>query len=159
MEIIQKKKNEKYQIMWATGSGQYDSVKEKLKHNQVKNVEIVPYIYHMEEVMNVVDLVICRSGAMTITEIAMLGKPAIFIPFPYAAENHQEYNARVLEQRQAAKIILDKELTAEKLEQEIENIICDQQVLQSMQDNTQKSAIYNAIDKIYGEVKKLVKEK
>ena len=53
-----------------------------------------------------------RSGAMTITEVAKCGKPAIFVPFPYATENHQEYNAKVLANAGAAKIILEKNLTA-----------------------------------------------
>ena len=79
----------------------------------------------MEEVMNVADLLVCRSGAMTITEVAMLGKPAIFIPFPYATENHQEYNARVLEKVGAAKIILDKDLNSEILSQMLKEIIKD----------------------------------
>ena len=86
----------------------------------------------MEEMLNVVDLVVCRSGAMTITEIANVGKPAIFIPFPFATENHQEYNAKVLEKVGAAKIILDKNLTSESLNQEIEEMVKDKQKLLEM---------------------------
>ena len=55
--------------------------------------------------MNLSDLLVCRSGAMTITEISIVGKPAIFVPFPFATENHQEYNARVLSDKNAAKIV------------------------------------------------------
>ena len=83
----------------------------------------------MEEILNSVDVVVARSGAMTITEVAKVGKPAIFIPFPYATENHQEYNARVLEKVGAAKIILDKDLKSEILDQEIHNIIKDNQTI------------------------------
>ena len=80
----------------------------------------------MEEIMNLSDIIIARSGAMTITEISKLGKPAIFIPFPFATENHQEYNARVLEKANAAEIILDKDLTYDKLNKMIETmIVCD----------------------------------
>ena len=64
---------------------------------------------------------------MTITEVAKCGKPAIFIPYPYATENHQEYNARVLANVDAARIVLDKELSSEKLNNEIKNIITDKQ--------------------------------
>ena len=66
----------------------------------------------MKEILHdeVTDVVISRSGAMTITEVAVTGKPAIFIPFPFATENHQEYNARVLEKIGAAKILLNKDL-------------------------------------------------
>ena len=64
----------------------------------------------MEEVMNACDLVISRSGAMTITEISIVGKPAIFIPLPNVSNNHQEYNAKVLANVDAAKIISNNEL-------------------------------------------------
>ena len=75
--------------------------------------------------MEVADLIVSRSGAMTITEISELGKPAIFIPFPFATENHQEYNAKVLENVNAARIILDKDLNYSKLNDTINEIIKD----------------------------------
>lgn len=105
-DSLNKKQN--YQIMWAAGNSQYNIIKEELKKynidiNSINNVKIEPYIYNMEEVINIADVVVARSGAMTITEIAKVGKPAIFIPFPYATENHQEYNARVLEKRRSGK--------------------------------------------------------
>lgn len=158
INMIQAKKNQNYQIMWAAGPLQYEEIKEELKRNQIdiehiEGVKIVPYIYNMEEIMNVVDLVVCRSGAMTITEIANVGKPAIFIPFPYATENHQEYNARVLEKVGAAKIILDKNLNAEGLNQSIESIVCDKNIMEEMARNASKTAVTNVEDKIYQEIK------
>ena len=79
IEIIVKKLNENYQIMWAAGPTQYDLIKEELDKNNIninniENIKIVPYIYNMEEIMNISDLVVCRSGAMTITEIALIRK-------------------------------------------------------------------------------------
>ena len=128
--IIENKLNEKYQIVWAVGPGNYDEVKEKLRIknidiDNIENTKILPYIYNMQEVMEMSDLVVCRSGAMTITEIATIGKTAIFIPYPFATENHQEYNAKVLEKVGAAKIILDKELNFTKLNNTINNIVKD----------------------------------
>lgn len=87
--------------------------------------------------MNIVDLVVSRSGAMTITEIANVGVPAIFIPFPFATENHQEYNAKVLKNVGAAKIILDKNLTAEELNSTISNLVKDKK---SFKRNGRKSS-------------------
>ena len=116
----------------------------------------MPYIYNMEEIMNASDLVVCRSGAMTINEIAILGKPAIFIPFPNAAENHQEYNAKVLENINAAKIILDKELTGEKLANTINDMIESEENLLQMGENAKKIATYNVEEKIYEEIKKVL---
>ena len=157
IEIIKNKRNKDYQIMWAAGPLQYGEIEKRLKEakidiNNIENAKIVPYIYNMEEVMNVVDLVVCRSGAMTITEIAITAKPAIFIPFPYATENHQEYNARVLEKVGAAKIILDKELNAEILHDSIEKIIIDKNILQNMSKNASRVAVKDVEKKIYHEI-------
>ena len=112
-DIIKNKLNSNYQIIWSAGPEQYEKVKEELKKvnmdiDKLDGIKVMPYIYNMEEIMNIVDLVVARSGAMTVTEIENVGKPAIFIPFPYAAENHQEYNARALENKDAAKVILNR---------------------------------------------------
>ena len=106
--------------------------------------------------MNSSDLVVCRSGAMTVTEISILGKPAIFVPFPFAAENHQEYNAKVLEKVNAAKIILDKDLTCENLNNTINEIVIDNSKLEKMSKNAQKVAKFNVEEKIYTEIKETV---
>ena len=161
VQIITKQKNSNYQIIWAAGPAQYEQVKEKLLQEKMEidhleKVKIVPYIYNMEEIMNIVDLVICRSGAMTITEISNVGKPAIFIPFPFATENHQEYNARVLEKVDAAKIILDKNLTADLLNDMIENLVKGEEKLQKMGDNAKTISIQNVEERIYQEVKDVV---
>ena len=162
IEIIVNKKNKNYQIVWAAGPGQYDEIKSQLSEvnvdiNNIENVKIVPYIYNMEEVMNTCDMVVCRSGAMTITEVSVVGKPAIFIPFPYATENHQEYNARVLEKVGAAKIILDKDLNSEILENTIEKMVRDKSKLKKMGENATKVAMQNVEDRIYKEIKEVVK--
>ena len=161
LEIIVNKKNKDYQIVWAAGPGQYDEIKTKLDEvnmniNNIENVKIVPYIYNMEEVMNTCDLVVCRSGAMTITEVSIVGKPAIFIPYPYATENHQEYNARVLEKVGAAKIILDKDLNSESLEKTIEEIVRNPNILKQMGGNATKVAMPNVEEKIYEEIRKVI---
>lgn len=161
MDMILNNQNINYELMWAVGPSQYDILQEELKGkgkdiNQIKNVKIVPYIYNMEQVMNVVDLVVCRSGAMTITEIANVGKSAIFIPYPYAAENHQEYNAKVLEKQGAAKIILDKDLNTSNLQNAICDIINDKQKRNRMGENARKVSIQNVEDKIYEEIKKVI---
>ena len=163
MKIITERKNKEYQIMWAAGPLQYDNIKEKLEEsgmniNNIENVKIVPYIYNMEEIINVVDLVICRSGAMTITEISIVGKPAIFIPFPHATENHQEYNARVLEKVGAAKIILDKNLDEKVLHREIQKIITNEEILKAMGEKANKVATTGVEDKIYSEIKLAINE-
>jgi len=160
--IIRNKLNEKYHIIWAAGQNQYNVVKEELEKdkfsiNNIKNITIVPYIYNMQDVMNMADLIVARSGAMTITEVAIVGKPAIFIPFPYATENHQEYNARVLADIGAARIILDKDLNMENLNKQILEIVEDKTLQKQMGELALKSAVKNVEDKIYNEIKLLIK--
>ncbi len=162
IEIIKHKLNRNYQIMWSVGTTQYNIIKENLAKSDInvdniKNIKVVPYIYNMGEVMNVASLLVCRSGAMTITEIEKIGKPAIFIPFPYAAENHQEYNARALEKAGAAKVILDKNLNSKILNNMIESLVIDENKLKIMGKNSQQLSIDNVEDRIYKEIVKTKK--
>lgn len=157
-DIIKNKLNENYQIIWAAGPEQYEKVKEdlqkeKLDIDKLSGIKVMPYIYNMEEIMNIADLIVSRSGAMTVTEIENVGKPAIFIPFPFAAENHQEYNARVLEKQNSAKVILDKDLTAEILNATITKLAKDRKLLEQMGENAHKLSTKNVEDKIYNELK------
>ena len=104
--------------------------------------------------MEVSNLVVARSGAMTVTEIANLEKPAIFIPFPFATENHQEYNAKVLKNLGAAEIILDKDLNYNVLNNTINSLVKDKDKLAQMGKNAGKISKTNVQDVIYKEIKK-----
>ena len=154
--------NKNYQIIWATGPKQYDEVKENLEKsniniNNIKDIKIIPYIYNMEEIMNCVDVIVARSGAMTITEISNLGKPSILVPLPNVSHNHQLYNAQVLEKVNAAKIILDNEIKGENLNNTIEQIVLNKKTMDEMGQNALKVSTTNAEDKIYNEIKKIIK--
>lgn len=160
--IIKNKKNKNYQMIWATGPKQYDNIKEELETNNISinninKIKVVPYIYNMEEIMNSVDVIVARSGAMTITEISNLGKPSILVPLPNVSHDHQLYNAKVLENVNAAKIILDNEMKEDKLNEIIEEIILDKNKVKEMGENALKISSTDVEEKIYNEVKKLVK--
>lgn len=162
--ILENKLNKNYQIVWATGPKQYDIIKEKLQDkniniNNIENAKIVPYIYNMEEIMNISNLIVARSGAMTITEISNLGKPSILIPLPNVSGNHQLYNAKVLENIGAAKIILNDELNNKKLNAQIEEIVLDKSKEIQMAENSLRVSTSDVEDKIYNEIVKVVKEK
>ncbi len=163
LEIIKNGENNNYQIIWAPGQKQYDIIQEELEKvniniNNVKNAKIFPYIYNMQEVMSVSDLIIARSGAMTITEVSIIGKPAIFIPLPSRNANRQEDNARVLEKLGAAKVILETELDSKKLSETINELIGNKEKLLEMGQNARKIAIENAEERIYEEIKKIIKK-
>lgn len=162
IDIIKNKENKNYQVIWATGPKQYDVIKEQLETlnisiNNIKNVKIIPYIYNMEELMNTVDIIVARSGAMTITEISNLGKPSILVPLPNVSHDHQLYNAKALEKVGAAKIILDKDINGQKLNTVIKDMVLNKDKIKKMGENALKISTIDAEDKIYEEIKKLVK--
>ena len=161
-EILINKLNSKYQIIWATGPKQFDIVKEKLQSNKidiehVTNAKIMPYIYNMEDLINMCDLVVCRSGAMTITEISIVEKPAIFIPLPSVGANRQEDNARVLEKLNAARVILNSDINKDILNKYINEMVSDKANLVQMGKNASSIAMKDVEEKIYSEIKKVVK--
>ena len=162
INIIEQKKNKNYQIICGAGPKQFDIIKKKLSKksiniNNIPNCKIVPYIYNMEEVENIADVIVARSGAMTITEIANLGKPSILVPLPNVSNDHQMYNAKVLEKVGAAKIIKNDELTGDILNREIEDIILDKQKCIQMGNAAYTVSNQNVEEKIFNEIKKLVK--
>lgn len=160
-ELLEKKLNTNYQIIWATGPKQYDIFKAKMEDkgmniNKQKNAKIMPYIYNMEEIMNISDLIVARSGAMTITEISNLGKPSILVPLPNVSNNHQMYNAKVLEKVNAAKIIENEKINGDILNKNIEEIVLDKKVAEQMGNNASKVSVKDTKQKIYNEIRKLV---
>jgi UDP-N-acetylglucosamine--N-acetylmuramyl-(pentapeptide) pyrophosphoryl-undecaprenol N-acetylglucosamine transferase len=161
VELLSQNLNLPYQIILATGSKQYDNVVSMLNEKKVdittnNNARIYPYIYELGEIEKASDLVICRSGATTIAEIARIGKPAIFIPLPNVSNDHQTYNAKVLEDIDSAKIIKNDELTGKVLDNKIREMIEDRAKLQKMGKNARKIDISNVEDRIYQEIKKVV---
>ena len=161
IEIIENKLNTDYQVIWATGPKQYDIIKEELEDKNINinltaNMKIMPYIYNMEEIMNISDLIVARSGAMTITEISSLGKASILIPLPNVSNNHQMYNAKVLEKVEAAKIIENDTLNGKLLNNTIKEIVLNKDTFKQMGVNSTKIAINNTQDKIYEQILELL---
>ena len=161
--IIKNKLNKDYQIVWATGPKQYDVIKEKLEDSNInikyiENTKILSYIYNMEEVMNIADLIVSRSGAMTITEIANLAKPSILVPLPNVSNDHQMYNAKVLADKKAAVIFKDEDLNTVDLNNKINEIVLDKNKKLQMGENAFTVSTNNVEDKIWSEIEKLVKK-
>ncbi|HEY9070747.1 MAG TPA: undecaprenyldiphospho-muramoylpentapeptide beta-N-acetylglucosaminyltransferase [Candidatus Ozemobacteraceae bacterium] len=103
-------------------SGERDHERVKAAAVPLPNYELLPYLHEMKEAFDVADLLVSRAGATILAEIAVCGKPAILVPFPFATDNHQEKNARALERLGAAKVILDRDLRASTLGREIESL-------------------------------------
>ena len=109
---------------------------------------VMPFLRHIHMAYAAADLVVCRSGAMTLAEIAVCGTPSILIPYPYAAHDHQVVNAMNLVDRGAAAMILDRELTGERLAQEIAHWLSDRQGLSRMSANARTFARPDAAARI-----------
>ena len=94
------------QILWQTGDLQYNKYK---RYNNI-NIHVTPFINNMANAYALADLVVCRSGALTLAEITVCGKPSILIPYPYAAGDHQTKNAQALVNAGASRILFEKHL-------------------------------------------------
>ena len=136
----------------ATGKAEYDEFMETLAANGAaladSGIEVRPYIDDMPRCMAAADLVVCRCGAMTTTELLAAGKPSVLIPSPNVAENHQFYNAQALVHKGAAVCIEEKDLTADGLFETIRALTADPAKLSSMAQNAKNAAITDAADRI-----------
>lgn len=96
------------QILWQTGKNDFEYCQKHVGSNS--KIKLMPFIKEMDKAYSLADLMVCRAGAMTLTEINYFGLPAILIPLPTAAANHQEFNARSQENAGAARVLLEPEL-------------------------------------------------
>ncbi len=145
------------QIMHITGRERFGEVSQQLETlSPPQNYLVYPYLYNMAEALASSDLVVSRAGATTLAEIAARGLPAILIPYPYAAGNHQEYNARHLEKKGAAKVILDRDLTPDRLVKTVLEIVNDSFSLERMSGAakalSQPAALGRILEVIDGEI-------
>jgi UDP-N-acetylglucosamine--N-acetylmuramyl-(pentapeptide) pyrophosphoryl-undecaprenol N-acetylglucosamine transferase len=122
------------QFILQTGRQDFERVKQIVEQEQLP-ARVMPFLRRIHMAYAAADLVVCRSGAMTLAEIAACGTPAILIPYPYAAHDHQVVNAGNLVDRGAAAMILDRELTGERLGNEIAHWLSDRQGLSRMSAN------------------------
>lgn len=102
----------------------------------------------LPEFLAIADLVVSRAGAGAISAISFFGKPSIFIPYPYGAQNHQLLNAQILEGEKACKLILEKDLTPENFLVKIKELFQNQNLLQNFQKNVKKFAVPDSAQKI-----------
>lgn len=154
IELLDEFKSKNYEVLLVTGKNNYDEVSNiKLP----KNVKIIPYIENMGEVLKFTDLIITRAGATILAEITALGIPSIIIPSPYVANNHQEINARDLEQNGAAFVMLEKEFNEKILIEKIDEILNNQKLYKKMRESAKKLGITDSATRIYSEIEKLYK--
>lgn len=152
----------RYQVIHITGPSGYDKVVTELEKRGIDlgkcgNISIRPYIYNMSEVLAASDFVICRAGATTIAEISVRGLPAVLVPYPYAANNHQEYNALAMVEKGAAIKIADKDLTGELIWKEFSKIVMNREALLHMSAMAKKLGKPDALDRLVDLIQRINK--
>ncbi len=110
--------------------------------------DVRKYIYDMPRVMAAADLILCRAGASTLSELAYMGKPVIIVPSPNVTNNHQEKNARVLEKAGGAKVFLEGEFDAPALMDTVRGLLGDSTQLEAMSQAMLSLAVPGATDRI-----------
>jgi UDP-N-acetylglucosamine--N-acetylmuramyl-(pentapeptide) pyrophosphoryl-undecaprenol N-acetylglucosamine transferase len=140
------------QLIWATGKETYP---ETIKGLESENIawerprwKVFKYLEDIPQALACADLCIGRAGAASLAEIAVAGKAGILIPYPYAAANHQEHNARSFVRAGAARLILDQELDGEKLWKLIDELLSDDSLLEKMSAAARNLAKPEALSKI-----------
>lgn len=155
-EIVNNCKTDNVKILGGTGKRFYDDVMEKIdKEKLTDNVSVVPYIYNMNEVLPAADLVVARSGAVTVSELAALSKPAILIPSPNVTHNHQEYNAKSVAERGGAVLICERDLKDGLVAETVNKLLENPEKLVQMSECAQSIAIADGTKRICDIVAKL----
>ena len=147
------KQNGNVKLLFGTGERNYDTIRDAVTKLGIdendENIQVLPYIDNMAEVMAAADVVVARSGAITVSELAALGKPSVLIPSPNVVRNHQEQNAREFEKNGAAEVITEAELSPDVLYTTVSEMIEDNEYLAKMSENLIKMAKTDALPKIY----------
>ncbi len=139
-----------FRLIHAAGKLYYPRLTERLKEKKLEQagVEIREYIHNMPELMAAADLILCRAGASTISELSYMGKPVVMVPSPNVTNNHQEKNARVLEHAGGAEVLLEGEFDADSLLRLVKELLNDEEKLAAMGVAMRSLAVPDACGKI-----------
>ena len=153
--VIENMVKEDVAFIFATGKVYYEEFIESIKDIELKPYQrVMPYLDNMADGLAASDIVIGSAGAISLAEITALGKPSIIIPKAYTAENHQEYNARELSDRNGALMILEKDLNSKDFVDKVDYVINNQIVQESLRKNALALGRPNALVDMY----KLIKD-
>jgi UDP-N-acetylglucosamine--N-acetylmuramyl-(pentapeptide) pyrophosphoryl-undecaprenol N-acetylglucosamine transferase len=144
-------------ILHQTGATDAEAVRARYAEIGV-SAEVEAFIDDMASAYARADLVLCRAGATTVAELALLGKPAILVPYPFAADDHQRANASVVEARGAGIMILDRDLTGERLAATIAGLARGHKRLESMAEAAKHLAVPDAAERVVEVCRKVVRE-
>lgn len=150
------------QIIFQTGKKKFEDVEDRLatfypEYKEDKNIIIKPYFDDMVSVMKASDIAVSRAGSLSISELTASGVATIYVPYPYAAADHQRKNAHFMEEKGAGLYLEDSEVTAEKLLGMLVELINNQEKLLQIQKTTLEFAKYDGVSAIVKQIKECVK--
>lgn len=131
-------KDKSFRLLFGTGDRNFEKISSRIAElaiNTDDDIQVVPYINNMDKVMAAADLVVCRSGAITVAELAVLLKPSIMIPSPNVVRNHQEQNAREVESKGGCEVLVESDLSGAELYKRITDVVSDSEKLNNMSEN------------------------
>ncbi len=158
-KILKKEKlPSNYQLLWQTGHLEYDAIQRFIDREKLDFVKVTPFIERMFEVYSITDFAVCRAGAMTISELAGTGVPAVLVPYPHAAADHQLKNAQALAEREAAVVVKDDFQLTENLTYYLLDLSHDIVKKEKMRDNLLSMEANKGLERIMAELEKLITE-
>ena len=140
-------------LLWQTGPKDYERLLGEVDSGAP--LVLLPYIEDMAAAYMAADLVICRAGAMTLSELSALGRPAVLVPFPAATADHQTHNARALRRKKAARLVPQVKLAAGVLEETVRSLFADPEKLAEMAKRSRSQARPEASETIINHILEL----
>lgn len=145
------------QVLWQCGKFYQEEVEEKVRSSGFKHIRVFPFISRMDLAYGIADVIVSRAGAISISELCLVGKPVILVPSPNVAEDHQTRNAEALVLQQAAKMVPDSQ--AEKiLVDEMLRLVDHKEEQLSLSENIKQLGIKDASQRIAAEVIKIIEQ-
>ena len=145
---------QKVQLIWQCGKLYYDTYKQ---YNDLKHVQVHAFLNNMDMAYAAADVIISRAGAISVSELCIVGKPTIFIPSPNVAEDHQTKNALAVAEKNAAILIRENELDSD-FQNQFYDLISNEEKQLELSRNIEALALVNATNAIVDEVEKLLKK-
>lgn len=153
MAILEK---DGYQVLWQSGKFYFKEMSEKLAESGLKHIHLREFIREMDLAYAAADLIVSRAGALSVSELSLVGKPVIFIPSPNVAEDHQTKNAMAFVNRQAAVLLKDSEAVG-RLREMVNDLMKDESRSTQLGQNMRALAKPEATESIINELEKLVR--
>ena len=145
-----------YQVLWQSGKYYFEEIRSKLKEANLQHIHLLEFIRQMDLAYAAADIIISRAGALSVSELSLVGKPVIFIPSPNVAEDHQTKNAQAIVNNKAAWLLKDVEAVGH-LKEKVDQLIQDPALIVDLGKNILSLAKPDAANAIVNELEKLIK--